>query len=311
MSRATIIITSYNGHDLLATNLPSVLAAINHANVEHEVIVVDNGSTDNSSRMLKQEFPSVKLIREERNLGFIKASNKAARLAETEFLVMLNNDMELDRNYFKPLLEHFNDPEVFAVTPKVYFADRSSLNAGLKYGYLKQGSFSEVLQTDESKLQQASLTLYAHGGSAAFRRSLFLELGGFDELYSPFYQEALDLSYRAYKRGFKVIFEPGSLAYHQHRSTVNRLYSSAQIDRVLLRNQLLFFWTNITDPLAFSEHLNYLARQLGKALWEGDSLFISAFLLALMNLRQVIARQRQRSPHWVRSDREVLELIRG
>ncbi len=309
MKNASIIIVSFNGEELLKANLPSVVKAVERAGGGHEIIVVDNGSADRTEDLIKNSFPSVKLISHPYNLGFIAATNDAVIEADKEIIITLNNDIRVDENYLTPLLKHFEDDQVFAVTPKVYFSDGRSLNAGLKYGYLDKGRFWEVMETDEKKLSVSRPTLYAHGGSAAFDKEKFVALGGFDEIYAPFYQEALDLSYRAQKRGWRVIFEPSSVAYHQHRSTVNRLYTATQIDRILMRNRLLFFWSNISDISNFTAHFSYLADRLWQAVKSGDETFVSAFLLALMNLRRVINRQRARSPHWVRSDHEVLESI--
>ena len=88
---------------------------------------------------------------------------------------------------------------------------------------------------------------YGGGGSCAFDRRKFLELGGFDELFRPFYLEDTDLGYQAWKRGWKVMYQPASVVYHEHRGTIGKKFSAAQIDAVLKKNFILFCWKNIHE----------------------------------------------------------------
>ena len=95
---------------------------------------------------------------------------------------------------------------------------------------------------------------YGGGGSCAFDRRKFLELGGFDELLAPFYLEDTDLGYLAWKRGWQVLYQPRSVVYHEHRGTIGKRFSEAQIQAVLKKNYLLFCWKNIHDWRMLASH---------------------------------------------------------
>jgi hypothetical protein len=95
---------------------------------------------------------------------------------------------------------------------------------------------------------------YGGGGSCAFDRRKFLELGGFDELLAPFYLEDTDLGYMAWKRGWKVLYQPRSIVYHEHRGTIGKRFTDSQIQAVLKKNYLLFCWKNIHDWRLLAPH---------------------------------------------------------
>ena len=114
--RASLIVSTWNGRHLLEQCLPPLLRAVEEAGGEHEVVVVDDASTDDTVEFLKREYPQVALLALPKNLRFAGANNAAARAATGEILVFLNNDMLVEPDFLPPLLQHFSDPEVFAVT---------------------------------------------------------------------------------------------------------------------------------------------------------------------------------------------------
>src|SRR5262249_12657481 len=118
--------------------------------------------------------------------------------------------------------------------------------------------------------------LWAGGGSSAFDRRKFLQLGGFDPLYSPEDVEDSDLSYRAWRIGWEVLFAPESIVYHKHRASSNRRFGESALAALIARNQLLFLWKNIRDWSLLSSHVFFLpwncyrlARDHGIAVWRG------------------------------------------
>ncbi len=94
-------------------------------------------------------------------------------------------------------------------------------------------------------IQTAYPCAYPGGGSSAFDRAKFLELGGFDSLFHPFYYEDTDLGFRAWKRGWKVLYEPRSIVHHEHRGTIGKKFSPDYIEKVVRGNSLLYCWKNI------------------------------------------------------------------
>jgi len=266
---ASIVIPNWNGRDLLEKYLGFVVKAAAD-NVANEVIVVDNGSGDGSAAWVREHFPEVRVIALEKNLGFGGGSNAGFRAAKHDIVVLLNSDMRVAPDFLAPLLAAFDDEKVFAVACQIFFSDPAKLReeTGLTEARWRRGTFLVGHRADDN-IAGPYPCFYAGGGSSAFDRRKFLELGGFDELFAPFYFEDADLGYMAWKRGWKVLYEPRSLAWHEHRGTIGRHHSAAYIDGMVRRNRLLFCWKNIHEWRRLAEHLMYVVanpRGLGRAL---------------------------------------------
>jgi GT2 family glycosyltransferase len=251
---ASVVIPNWNGHDLLAKYIPSIIQALS-GNPENEIIVVDNGSEDGSAEFLRERFPSVRVLALDRNLGFGGGSNAGFRAAKNDIVVLLNSDMRVERDFLAPLLEAFTDETVFSVACQIFFSDPNKLReeTGLTQSWWENGSL-RVRHRDDPAIQVPYPCAYGGGGSCAFDRRKFLELGGFDELLAPFYLEDTDLGYMAWKRGWKVLYQPGSVVYHEHRGTIGKRFSRAQIDLILKKNFALFCWKNIHEWSRLGSH---------------------------------------------------------
>ncbi len=115
----SVVIPSYNGRRLLEENLPSLMRAVSAANVPVEVIVVDDGSSDDTFSFLEERFPTVRVLVNERNLGFIETMNRGIRASRNDLVLSLNNDILVGEDLFERTLSRFEDPAVFSVTPNV------------------------------------------------------------------------------------------------------------------------------------------------------------------------------------------------
>src|SRR4030042_5809936 len=252
--KVSIIIPWYNTLDLVKKNLPSVLdAAKNPVNNILEVIVVDDGTKDASAEEIKKSFPEIKLIRHRINRGFVSAVNTGVRTSKGELICLLNSDAIPTPNFLEPVFEHFKNQKVFGV----------SLNESGEFGWSK-GFFKGGFIGHEvgGKGDTAHISFWVSGGSGIFRRKTWMELGGMDEkLFSPFYWEDLDLSYRAMKRGYQILWEPKAKILHQHRTTINQL-NQTHVKRIIGRNQLLFMWKNITSSRLLRKHIAGLLRRI-------------------------------------------------
>jgi O-antigen biosynthesis protein len=244
---AAIVIPNWNGRDLLEKYLPSVVAAAGRV-PQSEVIVVDNGSTDGSAAFLREYFPQVHVVALEENLGFAGGSNAGFRAARHDVVVLLNSDMRVEPDFLQPLLDGFTDAQVFSVACQIFFSDPSKVReeTGLTEFWWERGNL-RVRHRTEPSIRELYPCGYGGGGSCAFDRRKFLELGGFDELLAPFYLEDTDLGYLAWKRGWKNLYQPASVVYHEHRGTIGRRFSEAYIQGVLKKNFLLFTWKNIHE----------------------------------------------------------------
>jgi len=245
--RASVVIPNWNGRDLLEKYLPSVVEALS-GNSGNEIIVVDNGSTDGSADFVRTHFPQVNLLALSSNLGFGGGSNAGFRAAKNDIVVLLNSDMRVAPDFLAPLLEGFTDPEVFSVSCQIFFSDpnKPREETGLTQAWWQDGGL-RVRHRIDPQVTDLFPCFYGGGGSCAFDRQKFLELGGFDKLLEPFYLEDTDLGYMAWKRGWKVLYQPRSIVHHEHRGTIGKKFSEAQIQAVLKKNFVLFCWKNIHE----------------------------------------------------------------
>jgi GT2 family glycosyltransferase/glycosyltransferase involved in cell wall biosynthesis len=244
---ATVVIPNWNGKDLLEKYIPSIRKAL-AGNAANEILVVDNGSMDGSADFVRATFPDVTILALPRNLGFGGGSNAGFRAAKNDIVVLLNSDMRVAPDFLAPLLEGFRDPDVFAVSCQIFFTDPAKVReeTGLTQGWWQDGSL-RVRHRIDDVVGDLFPCFYGGGGSCAFDRSKFLELGGFDRLLEPFYLEDTDLGYMAWKRGWKVLYQPRSVVFHEHRGTIGKKFTQEQIQAVLKKNYVLFCWKNIHE----------------------------------------------------------------
>ena len=246
----SIIIPNWNGEKLLKKNLPAVFSS-----GADQVVVVDNGSNDGSVALLKNlqaQYSQLKIIFNPKNLGFARAVNQGVKEAKNEIVALLNNDVVPEEDFLKPLAKDFEDEKVFAV----------SLNEP-QWSWAKGKWVKGFIEHETGpKTKTPHLSFWANGGSGAFRKSIWLELGGLDEIFAPFYWEDIDLSYRAWKRGFKILWEPQSVVHHQHETTIGLRFNQKYVDLIAQRNQLLFIWKNTTDFRMLLVHKAFLWKKL-------------------------------------------------
>ncbi|MCX6724718.1 MAG: hypothetical protein NTV20_01290, partial [Candidatus Shapirobacteria bacterium] len=144
------------------------------------------------------------------------------------------------------------------------------------------------------------ISFWASGGSGAFRKDIWSELGGLDEIFAPFYWEDTDLSYRAWKRGYQVLWEPKSIVHHQHEGTIGSSFSKKYIDFISQRNQLIFIWKNITDFKMLFVH----KMALGKKLLTKPG-YWRPYLAALSKLHLILPRWFKEKTQQKVSDQEI------
>lgn len=284
--RTSVVIPNWNGRKLLEKNLPAVLAT-----EPDEIIVVDDASPDDSNQFLEKNYPEIKIVKHEKNLGFAAACNSGVKAAKGEIVVLLNLDVVPEKDALKNILPDFEDDKVFAVS----FNEPDWSWAKISW---KKGT---VEHEPGPKIKKTHISAWASGGSAAFRKSIWGKLGGFDEIYKPFYWEDIDLSYRAWKRGYLVLWEPKAIVHHKHEAIIGKHFSKIYINFISERNRLLFIWKNITDPRMMIEHKLFLLRQLVKPG------YLKPLVAAKMRCPQLIPKRFQEWREKKISDREIFK----
>ena len=289
--RTHILVLNYNGRELLAECLPSVVEAASRAPIACEVAVVDNGSTDGSLELLAQDWPGVDVIREP-NRGLASFNAVLARL-DARVVLLLNSDVKLAPSAVAPLLaafdEHddalFSAPQCWTFEGDAYEGMRTRVRT--RYGLL-QGMCR--VPGHERHVDVPDLTA-ASGPVLAVDREKFLALGGYDPLYFPGRIEDVDLGFRGWMAGWKGYYVPASLAYHKGFGSFGPAFGDTGCDRLAARNSLIFAWKNLGGPRLLA-HLAWLPLRLAHSLATRRGGFALALGGALARLGQVIAARR-------------------
>jgi len=235
---ASVIIPVYNNWQYTRRCLASLDAAGYRNQVE--VIVVDNASTDETPVRLKNEFPWVKVIRNQQNLGFAAACNTGAAAATGQYLVFLNNDTEVERSWLEALVAACESEHGAAIVgSKLLYPDGRLQHAGVGISYA--GTYpihSAHLRygqpdSEDSRCEVDAVT----GASMLVPRDVFYELGGFDEVYKNGYED-VDFCLKARQRGYRIIYEPASRAIHYESRTAGRFDRERRNINILHRRWL-------------------------------------------------------------------------
>ena len=292
------IIPVYKKTDTFLKNLK-----INYQYLKETEIIIVNDDPDASIKSLLQDY-KLKLIENTKNLGFGGAINKGVRSSSNNYIFLLNSDVVLRNDLFKNSIKLFDkEKKLFAIG----FAQTEKDNqvVGKNSIYWKNGFFRHKKAPNIF----FGKTAWAEGGSSIFSKEKFLELGGFDQLYSPFYWEDVDISYRAWKKGYKVLFDPSILVEHHHESTISTYFSSKTIKKISYRNQLIFIWKNITDFKLIISHYLLLIPNIIILLLKGEFEFISGFLSALSKINKIYKQRKGQIKSYLLTDQEVFNSI--
>jgi len=234
--KISVIVTNWNGINLLKKYLEKVIINSPEA---LEIILADDASEDDSlvyARELQKKYPKLRIISHKENIGFGKNTNDAVRKAKGDYVVLLNSDIDPHKNYIKNSLVHFKDQKVLGVG----FAELRHEN------YAKLFWKNGYLQFIEGLSDKTHISGWVSGGSSIIRKDYFLKLGGFDHVYEPFYFEDFDFGLRAWRSGYKLLWEPKSVVEHKHESTTSKFPKKFLI-YVKERNHLISVLRNVTN----------------------------------------------------------------
>ena len=259
----SIIIPNYNGVSLLEKYLPHTYRAIRFAQVSYELIIVDDCSTDGSVDFVHTNYPEVKLLINAVNSGFSYTCNQGIQQAEMELVLLLNSDVSLSEEYFSKLWRFFDDPDTFGVMSRIMNTNGETEDAArfLAFSGMKF-KFSDFFYSNDTS--KRTPTAYLSGANALVCREKLVELGGFDEVFSPFYCEDVDLSFRAWRLGWKCFYEHDAICHHEVSKTIRASNSKKKLLSIVYRNKFILH----------AIHLNGL--QL--ALWYLQMIFIEVLL---------------------------------
>lgn len=307
-----VLVLNFNGRELLEKYLPSLIEAVGRSRYPSRLTVVDNKSQDGSVDYLKKNFPSVSIY-EARENRVLCSYNEAAEFFKEDILVLMNNDTRVEPDFLDPLIAPFErDSDVFFVTPRCLSPKDGSYEGNQTRGMIRYGLFwsSALYPGYEKRVESAGPTF--QGGFGAFDRKKFLALGGYDDLYLPGRLEDADICFRAYKRGWRCLYEPASVVYHEGGVSFRKRFGGRRTLVINWRNTFLFMWKNIGDRLILLEFWLWLPFRIGWAIMTFKPEFLAGLAEALWLSGKAARRRGElKTAGWLRavSDRRIFEIV--
>lgn len=300
----SVVIPNFNGKDMLEACLPSVLSAVKSECDDYEIIVVDDGSTDGSVDFLSKAYPQIKVLETKGRKGSEFALNLGYSKCTYDLVLQLDSDAKIKTDFCRYIFKHFDDNSVFAIAPRVFDWEGRSLLCGKAGISFQRGMLSIFLSSDTNG---GLYSLFASGCASVFNKAKVLALGGYDVMYNSAHLDEIDLAYRAWKRGWKVVYEPKCIAYHFGSATRSKIFVDNYLSYMKARNQWLFMWKNLTDPVLTAKHLFWLPTRLIFALLKGNRVMLTSFFGALKELKGVLKKRRHEKLSRKVSDKEILK----
>ena len=252
MDKVAVVILNWNGSGMLRRFLPGVVRCSEADG--GAVWLADNGSTDDSVEVVSREFPSVRLIRLDKNYGFAEGYNRAISQVEAEYVVLLNSDVEVTEHWLRPLLDYMDaHPEVAACQPKLLSYhhrgqfEYAGASGGFidRYGYpFCRGRVMSEVEEDRGQYDTVIPVFWASGAALFIRRRDYVEVGGLDARFFA-HMEEIDLCWRLRARGKGLVCIPQSVVYHVGAATLKR--ENPRKTFLNFRNNLLMLYKNLPE----------------------------------------------------------------
>ena len=250
MKQTAVVILNYNGAGMLRRFLPSVI----EYSPEASIYVADNGSSDESCDVVRNEFPAVKLMVLDHNYGFAEGYNRALAQVDEEYAVLLNSDVEVTRGWLSPMTQFLDsNPEVAACQPKLLsfkqkdFFEYAGAAGGFidKWGYtFCRGRIFNTVERDSGQYDDTTDVFWATGAALMIRNEVYKNNGGLDGRFFA-HMEEIDLCWRLRSRGYKIACVPQSHVYHVGGATLKK--ENPQKTYLNFRNNLLMIYKNAPD----------------------------------------------------------------
>ena len=246
--KVAVVILNYNGASMLSRFLPSVIEYSQGA----EIVVADNGSTDDSVPVIERDFPAVRLVQLDKNYGFADGYNRALAQVEAEYYLLLNSDVEVTPGWLVPLLTFMEqNPAAVACQPKILSYNHkerfeyAGASGGFidRYGYpYCRGRVFDTVEVDNGQYDDVCRVFWATGAAMMVRSDAFRNAGGLDGRFFA-HMEEIDLCWRMLARGGEIYVVPQSTVYHVGGATLNK--SNPRKTFLNFRNNLLMLYKNL------------------------------------------------------------------
>ena len=264
----SVVIPNYNGIGLLPEILPTVFNALQEQGLAHEVIVSDDCSTDASVSWLEAHYPMVHIIKNPVNRGFSPTINAGIFASQYAFILLLNSDVKLSRDYFSRLIPYMDDPDCFGVMGRIVGWDDDIMQDAAKYPKFHGAKIktSGNYYMAEPGANDRLYSMYLSGANAFVSAEKIRMMGGFNELFAPYYVEDFELSLRAWRLGWACYYEHGAVCRHRLSVTIKSKSSKAAINTVYYRNKMFMHSIHLDGWLRVAWHLQLIPETMIRLL---------------------------------------------
>lgn len=297
------LILNYNGSKLLQEALPSIIEVAKENNIENEVVVIDNGSTDDSENIVKELFPVVKWFKASANRFLISYNEYLVKTNHTN-VFLLNNDVVLRPGSLSQLLNYFEKPDIFSVAPLVINPGNIPENGRT---YIKWSQFRFKYEVVDLKY---GLTATASTAAGLYDREKLLAMGGFDDMLYPMYGEEIDLSLRAYRRGWNILFDPSFVIDHIGGASINKSVNKTKRRISLVKNRHLLMIKHVHNNTKITGYILWNMLLLPVRLLSIDKGFIIGTFRALKQLSYAYQRRNEERQKAVLNDKQLYKKLR-
>ena len=252
MINIAVVILNWNGAKLLEEFLPSIVSYSKRDDTK--IYVADNASSDNSINFIKQNYPQIALVLNDKNYGFAEGYNQALKKIEAQHYVIINSDVEVTEGWLDGLYKAINsDSNIAAVQPKIkaykdkQFFEYAGAAGGMidRYGYtFCRGRIFNVFEEDNAQYEKQENIFWASGACIFIKADLFHEVGGFDADFFA-HMEEIDLCWRLKNRGYNIVYTPESTVFHVGGATLDE--SNPFKTYLNFRNNLFLLYKNLSD----------------------------------------------------------------
>jgi GT2 family glycosyltransferase len=252
--KASVIIPNWNGVELLKVCLKSLK---NQTLSNFEIVVVDNGSKDDSVKFIEEKYPDIKLVRLRTNTGFANAVNEGFKASQGEYIILINNDTEVDKKCIEKLVNTADTKKdiSFIAAKMINFYKRNTVDSA--GDYIDDVGHADNIgrgATDEPKFLQSCPVFLVTGGGCLIKREVFGKVGLFDSDYFMYFED-VDFCFRAQLLGFKGWYEANAIIYHIQKASSNR--NKALVEYLQFRNMTMTIIKNFPKGLLLYK-LNFL-----------------------------------------------------
>ena len=232
----SVVLPNYNGKSLMEQYIPSIFAALEFSNIDYEFIVIDDCSTDGSVDFIEKLYPNIVLLKNSINSGFSKTCNNGIFQAKNDLIFLVNSDVKLTENYFENQFKYFENDQTFGVMGCIMNFDGKKIEDAARMPRYKGGKFKANKFFYSENANDTIFTIYLSGANALVKSDKLKQIGGFSEIYSPFYFEDFDLGLRAWQMGWTCYYDHQSVCYHRVSASTNNLNKSNFVKITYNRN---------------------------------------------------------------------------